>query len=209
MSVLSSLISGFILGAGASVPIGPINILIINEALVSYKNAFSIGLGAMCADITYLTLIFFGIFTHINEHSFIFHFISFFGGSFLMYLAYKIFKSRAIDSSKLKTKTYFSSSLKSYSKGYALTLLNPYTIFFWTSMLAYVGQNNLHFSFTVIGLVCAIMLWISLMPFFVHKTKSFFNQKVGVYINILSSLIIFSFGISIFIKLLITILTFK
>ena len=56
----------------------------------------------MCADITYLTLIFFGIFTHVSERSFIFHAISFFGSVFLIYLAYKIFKSRAIDSSKLK-----------------------------------------------------------------------------------------------------------
>ncbi|OSS41687.1 membrane protein [Desulfurella amilsii] len=206
MNILGSYISGFLLGFGASVPIGPINILIINEALESYKNAFLIGLGAMCADITYLTLIFFGIFTHINEHSFIFHAISFFGSVFLMYLAFKIFKSRAIDNSKLKTKKYFKSSIKSYSKGYVLTILNPYTIFFWASMLAYVNQNNLHFGFTVIGLVCAIMLWITIMPFFVHKTKSFFNQKISAYINVLSALIIFGFGISIFIKLIITLL---
>jgi len=206
MNILGSYISGFLLGFGASVPIGPINILIINEALKSYKNAFLIGLGAMCADITYLTLIFFGIFTHVNKHSFIFHAISFFGSVFLIYLAYKIFKSRAIDNSKLKTQKYFKSSIKSYSKGYILTILNPYTIFFWASMLAYVNQNNLHFGFTVIGLVSAIMLWITLMPFFVHKTKSFFSKKISAYINILSALIIFGFGISIFIKLVITLL---
>ncbi len=203
MSEIGSLISGFILGAGASVPIGPINILIINEALVSYKNAFLIGLGAMCADITYLTLIFFGIFSHIKEHSLIFCFVGFLSGSFLIYLAYKIFKSRIIDSSKLKTQNYFDSPAKSYSKGYLLTILNPYTILFWTSMLAYISQNNLHFGFTVIGLASAIMLWISLMPYFVHKTRSFFNQKISVYINILSSIIIFGFGVSIYIKLLI------
>ncbi|MGE4547260.1 MAG: LysE family translocator [Desulfurella sp.] len=206
MNILGSYISGFLLGFGASVPIGPINILIINEALQSYKNAFLIGLGAMCADITYLTLIFFGIFTHVSERSFIFHAISFFGSVFLIYLAYKIFKSRAIDSSKLKTQKHFKSSIKSYSKGYALTILNPYTIFFWASMLAYVNQNNLHFGFTVIGLISAITLWITLMPFFVHKTKSFFNKTISAYINILSALIIFSFGISILIRLVITLL---
>ncbi len=203
MSEIGSLISGFILGAGASVPIGPINILIINEALVSYKNAFLIGLGAMCADITYLTLIFFGIFSHIKEYSLIFCLVSFLSGSFLIYLAYKIFKSRIIDSSKLKTQNYFTSPAKSYSKGYLLTILNPYTILFWTSMLAYISQNNLRFGFTVIGLIGAIILWISLMPYFVHKTRSFFKQKISVYINILSSIIIFGFGVSIYIKLLI------
>ncbi|MGB9755710.1 MAG: LysE family translocator [Desulfurella sp.] len=209
MNFIGSFVSGFILGAGASVPIGPINILIINEALVSYRNAFLLGLGAMCADITYLTLIFFGIFAHINEHSAIFRVLSFLGGTFLIYLAYKIFRSRVIDSAKLKTQIYFASPFKSYSKGYILTILNPYTILFWTSMLAYIGQNNLQFGFTLIGLICAIILWISLMPFFVYKTKSFFNQKVGVYVNILSSLIIFGFGISILIRLLITMSTFK
>ncbi|MGC9102299.1 MAG: LysE family translocator [Desulfurella sp.] len=202
MSIIGSFVSGFILGAGASVPIGPINILIINEALVSYRNAFLLGLGAMCADITYLTLIFFGIFVNIKEQSVIFRIISLLGGVFLIYLAYRIFKSRIIDSAKLKTQIYFASPFKSYSKGYILTILNPYTILFWTSMLAYIGQNHLQFSFTLIGLICAIMIWISLMPFFVYKTKSFFSQKVSVYVNILSALIIFGFGISILLKLI-------
>ncbi len=202
MNIISSFVSGFILGAGASIPIGPINILIINEALISYRNAFLIGLGAMCADITYLTLIFFGIFKHINEHSAIFFILSFFSGTFLIYLSYKIFKTRTIDSAKLKTQMYFDNPLKSYLKGYILTILNPYTILFWMSMLAYIGQNHLQFSFTLFGLICAIVLWISLMPFFVYKTKSFFNQKVRIYANILSALIIFGFGISILLKLL-------
>lgn len=206
MNILGSFISGFLLGIGASVPIGPINILIINEALESYKYAFLIGLGAMCADITYLTLIFFGIFTHVNEHSFVFHIVSFLGGVFLIYLAYKIFNSRTISNPKLKTQKYFESSIKSYSKGYILTILNPYTIFFWASMLTFVNQNNLHFGFVVVGLVSAILLWVTIMPFFVYKTKSFFNQKFSFFVNILSALIIFGFGISILIKLIITLL---
>jgi len=201
MDTIHSLIAGFILGAGACMPIGPINILIINEALVSYKNAFLIGLGAMCADITYLTFIFYGILSQIKEHSVIFSVLSLCSSLFLIYLAYKIFQSRTLDSSKLKTKNHFVSPLKAYVKGYLLTIINPYTILFWTSMLTYISQNNLHFSFAVAGLICAIVLWISIMPYFVHKTRQFFNQKVSAFINIVSSLIVFGFGISILFKL--------
>ena len=37
MSILSVFIEGFILGLGAALPLGPINLLIMNEALKNYK----------------------------------------------------------------------------------------------------------------------------------------------------------------------------
>lgn len=204
MVLIESLLNGFLLGAGASIPIGPINILIINEAFHSYKNAFFVGLGAMSADLTYLTLIFFGFFKNIKEYPLLFNIISCFGALFLIYLAYKIFKARLIEGSKLKTQQYFANPFSSYSKGYALTLLNPPTIAFWTSMLAYISQSKLHFFPTLIGVACAILLWISLMPFFVNRTKAFFNRKINILINIFSAIVFFGFGISILIRILLT-----
>lgn len=45
--MIASLLSGISLGFGAAVPLGPINILIMTNALRSYKSAVAIGLGAM------------------------------------------------------------------------------------------------------------------------------------------------------------------
>ena len=56
-----ALIEGFLLGIGAAIPIGPINILIMNRALKSYPHAVATGVGAMSADGLYLILILFGM----------------------------------------------------------------------------------------------------------------------------------------------------
>ncbi len=60
MVLVESFWEGIILGFGASVPIGPINVLIMSYALRSYSKAFAIGAGAMSADITYLLFVLFG-----------------------------------------------------------------------------------------------------------------------------------------------------
>ena len=60
-------VEGFVLGLGAAVPLGPVNILIMTNALKNYKNAVSIGFGAMSADITYLTLVIFGMFVFMQN----------------------------------------------------------------------------------------------------------------------------------------------
>ena len=91
--MIVSFIEGFLLGLGAAVPLGPINILIMNEAIKEYKNGVMIGLGAMSSDITYLFLIFFGVLVYVNQPE-ILTLLSVLGGFFLIYLAYSIFKNR-------------------------------------------------------------------------------------------------------------------
>ncbi|MBF7044856.1 lysine transporter LysE, partial [Campylobacter volucris] len=49
--MLEIVLNGIILGMAVSVPFGPVNILILNTALSSFKSAFCIGLGALSADI--------------------------------------------------------------------------------------------------------------------------------------------------------------
>ncbi|CAA6802363.1 MAG: Lysine exporter protein (LYSE/YGGA), partial [uncultured Sulfurovum sp.] len=64
--MLNSLIEGFLLGLGAAVPLGPINILIMNHALKNYKSAVAIGFGAMSADMVYLFIILLGLATFLD-----------------------------------------------------------------------------------------------------------------------------------------------
>ena len=91
--ILNSLIQGFILGVGAAVPLGPINILIMDRAIQNYKSAVFIGLGALSADITYLFLILLGLVTLFNN-TLVVEMLGFFGSAFLFFIAYMIFKGR-------------------------------------------------------------------------------------------------------------------
>jgi len=58
--ILTSFIEGILLGLGAAVPLGAINILVMNTALHRYSAAVAIGVGAITSDITYLIVILFG-----------------------------------------------------------------------------------------------------------------------------------------------------
>jgi len=160
--VISSLFTGFILGAGAAIPLGPINILIMTNALRSYKSAVALGLGAMSADIIYflltmlsgLELLKYNIFATI---------LTIFGSLFLLYIAYQIFKSRNNDLEVSKQNPSKTDILKSYTKGLSLTLLNPYTIGFWLSIagvfyiLLFIKRFE---SLNIIGLFLALHVWV-------------------------------------------------
>ena len=192
---------GFLLGLGAAVPLGPINILIMNEAIKEYRNGVMIGLGAMSSDITYLFLIFFGVLIYINQPE-ILTTLSIIGGIFLIYLAYAIFKNRDIKIDVSGEKVDSSSLFKLYAKGFALTFINPYTIGFWLSTSGYIASKDLNPFVTLLGMLSAILLWITLMPYFVHKSKHKISHRVSHFINIISAFILFCFGIIMLVNLL-------
>lgn len=195
--MISLFFEGFILGLGAAIPIGPINILIMSEALRSYKRALFIGLGAMSADISYLSVILYGVSNYL-KNDILLDSLSLFGGLFLIYLAYLIFKDR--DQKVLKVKQVKAYGLFTYYlKGYLLTLLNPYTILFWLSVTTY-STNRESIYIVIYGLITAITLWIALMPYLVHKQKHLISNKISSMIAIGSSLIFLFFGLSLIYK---------
>jgi len=171
----------------------------MNEAIKEYKGAVMIGLGAMSSDVIYLFLIMFGLVAFFNQ-PYILNSLSFFGAVFLIYLAYAIFKSR---DAKQKTGSRYkkSSYSKLYVKGLTLTFLNPYTIGFWLSVSSFVASKELEMFVTLFGMLSAIALWITIMPYLVYKSKHRISFKVSYWINIVSAVILSGFGLAIFANL--------
>jgi len=199
--VISSLLSGLALGAGAAIPLGPINILIMTNALRSYKSAVALGFGAMSADIIYFLLTMLSGLKLLKYKTFA-TILTIFGSLFLLYIAYQIFKSRNNDLEVSKQSPSRADILKSYTKGLSLTLLNPYTIGFWLSVSTTIASNNLSIKWTVAGIICAIAMWITIMPFIVHKTKHLISKRVSYLFSIISSLIMLFFALSLASRLL-------
>lgn len=199
--MIVSFSEGFLLGLGAAIPLGPINILIMNNALKSYKAGVALGFGAMSADILYLSLILAGFLKLFNSPD-ILNIIGVLGSSFLLYLAYDIYKNRA-KKIKLHTQPIPIKNLsKIYIQGVLLTLLNPYTIVFWFSIAGYAATKNLNTGFTILGMISAITLWTTLMPYLVHRTKHKISQRAATYLSIFSALILFGFALSLFIHVI-------
>jgi len=196
--IINSLLQGFFFGLGAAIPIGPINILMMDKALKNYKSAVAIGAGALSADITYLVLILLGLLTFL-KNPLLLNILSIFGSGFLLFIAYKIFSSRdkPLDTTPIKVKS--KTLLKSYISGYFLTILNPYTIAFWISVASFTSVQNDKFNyFIIIGMISAILLWITIMPYLVHKSKHKISNKLSYYIALFSSVILAGFAVSLF-----------
>lgn len=201
--MLAIFLQGFIFGLGAAVPVGPVNILIMNTALKNYKAAVSIGFGALSADLTYLVLIIFGLVTFL-DHPFVLEILGYFGSGFLVFIAYLLIKHRN-DEIKSHTRDVSKKKLlKAYLGGYFITLLNPYTIAFWISVASFTITKDQNQFIMIFGLIVAIALWVTLMPYAVHKTKHKISIDISSKIAVVAAVILFGFGVSLFFKTLLS-----
>ena len=192
---MESFVEGFLLGLGAAVPIGAINILIMNMALKNYTSAVFIGFGAMSADFVYLLLILFGLVTFLESETLRIT-LGLVGSVFLLYMAYMIYKNRHNSVDTTQESVSKKGLLKSYIKGFSLTFINPYTIAFWLSVAGFIANKNLEPSFTLFGMFSAILLWITLMPYFVYRSKHKISNKISYIISISSSILLSGFAFS-------------
>ncbi len=197
--MLTSLLQGFLFGLGAAVPLGPINVLIMSTALRSYPSAVALGTGAMSADATYLTLLLFGLLS-LLDHPTILLILGVVGSGFLLYMSYGIYQGRHAPIHLQSSDTH-PSILRHYLKGLGLTLLNPYTIVFWLSVSTYIQTARLQPLWTILGMFGGILLWITLMPLLIHKTKHLFSQKTVTIISTLSAAIIAFFGLAMLVRI--------
>lgn len=189
---MQEILSGIIFGIGVSVPIGPVNILIMSYALKSYKKAFFLGLGAMGADALYLTLLSFGILKFLNSPTG-FKILAVFGAIFLTYMAILILKNSKSNIKMQKTDSF--SLFDIFVKGFLINLSNPYVIAFWLSsaaVLSYMGGN---FILTLFGLITGIFLWISLFPLVIFKARKVIGEKIANLFSYISAFILIFFSI--------------
>lgn len=200
--MIGTFFQGFIFGLGAAVPLGPVNILIMNTALKNYKAAVSIGFGALSADLTYLILVSFGLVTFLN-HPLVLEILGYFGAGFLVFISYLLIKHRN-DELKQHTRDVSKKNLaKAYLGGYFLTLLNPYTIAFWVSVASFAVSKD-HQLAMILGLIFSIALWVTLMPYAVYKTKHKISINISSKIAVVAAVILFGFGVSLFFKTLLS-----
>jgi threonine/homoserine/homoserine lactone efflux protein len=137
---LDIFLQGLIAGYGIAIPVGPIGILIIELGIRrGFSVAFCAGLGAASADLVYATVagvagsFLVAILTPI---SFIIHYVS---ASALIALGVWMFyqgrRSGRSKGTEQPTSSYTSSCLSTYVMFFGLTLLNPLTVTYFTSLI--------------------------------------------------------------------------
>mgnify|MGYP000109017643 CR=1 FL=1 len=144
---------------------GPDNIFVLTQSIVNGKKyGLATVFGLISGCIVHTTLLAFGVSAVIKESESIFFGIKLFGAAYLLYLAFKVFKSDASiafseDNVVQKTTTQL------FKQGFIMNVLNPkVSIFFLAFFPGFLFSDSLStvIQFYVLG---AVFMLISLMVF--------------------------------------------
>ena len=195
--MLDIIFQNIILGFSLAIPIGGVTIAAVKSALKNnFKTAFLIILGAVCADITYLLLVYFvlsSIIQIVYVKTCLYSLGAFMLGR-LAYLSIKEYKSLKLEDKKVKLEK------NSFITGYLIAISNPMTIFWWIGVFGSIIsqiQGNLNLVTLLLSLTIEIgvILWFILLLTLIHFfKKKFLNDKILRYFSLAAGLILLYFA---------------
>lgn len=181
------MIAGIVCGLVVSVPVGPVNLTVINQALRrGFSAGFLMGLGAICADALYASLVLWGH-SSILETPRIFGIarrnivlgvrvaalvvIAVLGVRYLMYKAERLDASEAA-AQRLDERWHHP---QSFILGFALTITNFMLVVVWATLITllfahdWVTPTRASRVLCVLGVLLGGAVWFCLMSFFVSR----------------------------------------
>ena len=169
---------------------GPDNIFVLTQSIVNgRKFGLATVFGLISGCLVHTTLLAFGVSAIIKESENLFFFIKLFGAIYLLYLAYKVYKSDAniILSNEIKEKK---STAQLFKQGFIMNVLNPkVSIFFLAFFPGFLFSDSTStvIQFYVLGLIFMLVSLVifSTIAFLAgtisEKIKE--NQKIGLYLK--------------------------
>ncbi|MCW5590354.1 MAG: LysE family translocator [Legionellales bacterium] len=191
---------GILLGLGAAIPIGPVNLEMIRRHLrLGLFSGVSLGIGACCADVTYIVLLYLGI-INLLSHPMILSLIGMLGAIILLWFGYGALSlPLQNNSTPLKQIPLW----RHYLEGYLMTLLNPYTILFWTSISAQIASLSASYHtsllYPTLGVLFGTLSWVIGLNTGLWFTKHRLSEPVIHRLNRCGGIILIGFGIYSFI----------
>lgn len=168
--MLHGIIVGVVMGWGAAIPVGPVNLEIARRNLhLGTRAGLVFGSGACLADLTYLALLSLGAMVFL-EHPLVLAVMGLLGSFILLWFAYKAMVAKAGEDKRPKNTN------TNLLDGYLMTLINPYTILFWASITSQLSLLNKNQDSTLMlagfGLLLGVFSWILLFSFILHHGKT-------------------------------------
>lgn len=200
------IIKGFIIGLSVSIPLGPIGILVIQKTLCNgKKSGFVTGLGAAFADFVYAILASLGISFIINSLEQYHLYFQIIGGVFLLYLGYSVFISNPIK--QLRNQNGNSNLIGDFLSTFFLTITNPMALLLFFGVFAGIGFLHEKFDYSsiiyiIIGVNIGTVLWWYSLSTLINLFKSKIQVRRLNWINKISGIAIFIFGLVAIISIL-------
>jgi len=176
---LQPLLAGFIAGFVVSVPVGPVNLTVINQALRrGFGTAFLVGIGAMCAETVYASLMLWGH-ASILDAPRVVRVMRIIAVVVIaaMGVRYLLFKSERVDDSadaarKLDERWHHP---RSFFLGFGLTISNLMLVVVWATVVTLLSAHEWVIQTRASRMLCAMGVlgggstWFLLLAFFVSR----------------------------------------
>jgi len=195
-----TLFQNILLGLTLAAPIGPVNVEIIKRGMKSgFKQALLTGAGAMSADATYLTLIFFGLTAFLN-HPTMKIILGITGSVILVYMGAASIKEGlgAAAAKSHQTQRIFKNS---YVTGFMLAISSPMTIVWWTGVFGALmtsqahAQTDISAFLSCLSILLGCFLWVFFLAVALHWGKKFINERMTKAVSLVAGIFLVGFGI--------------
>ncbi|MCG8579130.1 MAG: LysE family translocator [Bacteroidales bacterium] len=185
---IGNIIDGVIIGISASIPLGPIGVLVIQRTLnKGHLSGFVSGLGAALSDTIYAIIAGFSLSFIVGFIESQLLWIQIFGAIILIALGLKIFTTNpAIQLRKQKKKS--TSLLQDFFSTFALTIANPLAVFLFMAFFAgfrVVGSENTGIDNLLLigGVFAGAASWWLILSSLVNLFRSKINLRRLFWIN--------------------------
>lgn len=184
-SVLLAVVTGFVSGLLLSIPVGPINLTIINEgARRGFKWGALIGLGATAMEVVYCALAFTG-FASFFSKGLVKAAMELFSFAFMLYLGLKFVLAKQVPhASRIEEKV--EQKLHPHSAfwiGFVRVMANPGVFVFWIILAAnFISREWVRPDWTgkmscVLGVALGCLLWFMSLSYAVSFGRKRFSER--------------------------------
>lgn len=188
--MLETLISFAIATSVLSISPGPDNIFVLTQSIVNgRKFGLATVFGLMSGCLIHTTLVAFGVSTIIKENPNIFFVIKLFGAGYLLYLAYKVYKSDA-DITFSTENVQHKTTLQLFKTGFLMNVLNPkVTIFFLAFFPQFLFSETIStvVQFYILGFIFILVSFIVFgsIAVLAGSISAYLKQhkKIGLYLK--------------------------
>ncbi|MDF2690877.1 MAG: hypothetical protein K0S29_732 [Gammaproteobacteria bacterium] len=184
---------GLLIGWGVAIPFGPINLEIVRRNL-TYGTRYGVafGLGACAVDATYMLLFAVGVLS-VLAHPLFIKLVGCIGAILLIWFGLRALRAKPVQVS-LQSATYSKQLWRHSAESYMLTMSNPFTIIFWTSIssqIAVMAQHTPHaLVWMTLGVITGTFSWEITLNGFLHVTKHRLSLSIIHWLNIFGGLIL-------------------
>ncbi|QCW01958.1 LysE family translocator [Natrinema pallidum] len=200
----SEVLQYILLGLALSIPIGPINIKIVNQGLKDgFWNSWLVGIGGMAADLILMFLIYFGLSERLTTTT-AQAVMWVFGAVVLSYLGYESIRD-AQNTTEFGTAVEADggrqeSLSRSFVSGFLIAISNPLNLIFWIGIYGSVLAATLDQAGIEVALLYSASIFIGIASWDLglatatHYGRQFVTAKLLRYFSVGAGLLLIGFG---------------